>query len=863
MNSESFIPITTIPDNDYTSIYALHPLNSTKWLIGSNTGVTLFLPEQMQIKSIPALEFLNNYPIRSILSDNRKIIWIGTLGLGLIRWDRQKNTCHIYQNNPENQQTISHNDIHSLYQDRSGVIWVGTYGGGINKFDGNEKKFALYRRIANQPNSLNNNIIWSIAEDKKGILWIGTHGGGLNRFDRKNNQFTHFLANSHQTGSLSNNYVRLVFFDQTGTLWVGTHGGGLNQYLEGSQKFVHYTHQPQNPDSINHNEIRSIYEDRQGTLWIGTYGGGLNRFDRRTKKFQCFIHQENDPQSISNNIIRALCEDRMGHFWIGTYGGGLNLMDRKAQTFRHFQNNAENPHSLNNNYIFSIHEDQSGILWIGTWGGGLNKFDPQKKQFSHFTTENGFPYNAIYGILEDEQHNLWLSSNNGLCRFNPRTCQFRSYTASDNLQSNEFNGGSFFRSSSGEMFFGGINGFNSFFPAEIKDNCHIPPLVITSFKVLNKNAQIPQHISLTEKLSLTYKDYFFSFQFAALDYVAPDKNNYAYKMEGLNRDWIYTKNRYVTYTTLPAGNYTFMVKGSNNDGVWNKKGTQIQLTIVPPFWKTWWFIFLLGLTVISTGWLLYSRRVKNIRFRTRLETELKTAHNAQLSIMPQTDPLIDGFDICGLCLPASEVGGDFFDYHWLEKGGNYFGFSMGDVSGKAMNAAMTAVMTNGLIFSKALETNSLHEIVSQLNESLFYKTDKRIFIALFIALIHRQTKVMSFANSGLPKPLIYSNQQWKIMDSNAVPFPLGIRQDIHVQVEKVQLQSGDCIIFFTDGVIESLNIHDEFYDYNRLIKFLETLPVHTLTSSEIKEKILADIRDFSAGTHQHDDLTMIVLKVLS
>jgi DNA-binding NtrC family response regulator len=273
---------------------------------------------------------------------------------------------------------------------------------------------------------------------------------------------------------------------------------------------------------------------------------------------------------------------------------------------------------------------------LGTWGGGLNRFDIKTKKVKHFTTDDGLPSNAIYGILEDEKGNLWLSSNNGISRFNPQTKLINNYNIKDGLQNNEFNGGSYFISNSGEMFFGGINGFNSFFPKNIKDNTFVPPTVITSFRKFNKEVKFNKPIYSIDKIDLSYEDYVFSFEFASLDFSAPEKNVYAYKMEGLDKNWIYANSsrRFVTYTTLPPGEYVFRVKGSNSDGVWNETGTSINIIIHPPFWMTWWFRGLILFLIALAVYLLYKKRVKSLEEKRkalaeRLEEKTKLSDDLQ------------------------------------------------------------------------------------------------------------------------------------------------------------------------------------------------------------------------------------------
>ncbi|MEA3421570.1 MAG: histidine kinase dimerization/phosphoacceptor domain -containing protein, partial [Acidobacteriota bacterium] len=425
-------------------------------------------------------------------------------------------------------------------------------------------------------------------------------GGGLNKYDQVKDQFIHYRYNPKDPASLSNDRVFSIVKDSSGVFWIGTYGGGLNRFDPKTGKFIHYRHSLTDPNSLSDDRIRVIYEGQPGVLWIGTDGGGINKFETGKGIFTRYRHDPSDPNSLSNDRTWSILKSDSGSLWIGTFGGGLNKFDPGKGQFFHYRFNPDDPNSLSNDYIMALYEDQSGILWIGSNGEGLIKFDPQREIFSNYTESEGSP-SAVYGILEDDEGNLWISSNNGLYKFNPQTEIFRNYDVNDGLQSNEFNGGSRYKSLEGELFFGGINGFNRFYPETIKDNPYIPSVVITNFRIFNKvvpiqegeyrKSRLTKSITETDKIELSYRDNMLSFEFAALHYVFPDKNEYAYRMEGLHKDWIYTSaaKRFATYTNLNPGKYTFRVKASNNDGIWNEEGVLLRITIIPPFWQTWWF----------------------------------------------------------------------------------------------------------------------------------------------------------------------------------------------------------------------------------------------------------------------------------
>jgi transcriptional regulator with GAF, ATPase, and Fis domain/ligand-binding sensor domain-containing protein len=578
---------------------------------------------------------ISHNEVYAINEDNAGKIWIGTNGGGLNLFDKDTESFTRYSHDPLDSRSLSYNEIRSLFKDRSGTMWIGTYGSGIDKVSRGAGEFILYKYRPDEQNSLSHPIVWSIYEDDDGILWIGTHGGGLNKLDRKSGNYTHYQNNPNDKNSLSNDIVRVVIEDSEGIFWIGTHGGGINEFNPNTNTFEHYQHDSNNPNSLAFDEIRSIYEDNSGMLWIGTYGQGLDKFNKANESFTHYKNDPNNNKSLSNNFVRTIYEDKSGNLWIGTEGGGLNKLDRASDTFEHFISNPDDSTSLSSDYIFTIHEDQDGFLWLGTWGGGLNRFNPKNKKASYFTADMGIPSNAIYGILEDEKGNLWLSSNNGISRFNPKTKSLINYNVKDGLQNNEFNGGSYFRSKSGEMFFGGINGFNSFYPNNIKDNTFIPPVLITSFQKFNREVEFDGPIYSIDQIDLSYGDYVFSFEFASLDFSAPEKNNYLYKMEGLDKDWISTSfsRRFATYTTLSPGDYIFKVKGSNSDGLWNETGASVNITIHPPFWMTWWFRTLVVVALVFAVFGLFKLRVKRLEEKRKVLSERledKTKHSIEL-----------------------------------------------------------------------------------------------------------------------------------------------------------------------------------------------------------------------------------------
>jgi ligand-binding sensor domain-containing protein len=850
-NSES------ICGNSVVSI--LEDNNDQLW-IATTAGLNLF---DRQTKRFKRYQYdssnpysISNNGLNTIFQDRDDNLWIGSLGGGLNRYDRKNDRFIRYQNDPMDPNSLNNNFIFSILEDHSGSLWIGTGGGGINKFDPQKVKFRHYKIEQAKINNSLDNFVWSILEDEKRIIWIGTQGGGLYRFDRRSGEFKNYRNDPSNTASLSQDVV-LAIAEDHGNLWIGTQGGGLNYFDRKTEKFKRYLYNPNDSLSLGSNLIRSLLIGRNGTLWIGTQGGGLNYKLPGSDHFHRFTYNPDDITSISNNLVMSLYEDRNGNIWVGTSGGGLCMFDRRSQKFERYMHAPDEENSISHNRIRVINSDHSGNLWIGT-DFGLNEFSAEDGKFKKYTSADGLPNDVIYGILPDEQGNLWISTNYGISKFNPETDIFKNYDIDDGLQSNEFNTGASYQNDRGEMFFGGINGFNIFHPADIKDNPHIPPVVLTDFTIFGKPAILNQSITYIDKIILNYKENSFSFEFAALDYTNPAKNKYAYKLEGLNDYWIYPGSGHTaTYTKLDPGKYTFRVNGSNNDLIWNLDGARVDIVITPPFWATTWFRLIIFILAAFLLYLIYRLRVNTIHYKSKLHA----AHEAQMSIMPANDPKTDRLDISGICIPANEVGGDFYDYQWIEPDKEELLVVIGDVSGKAMKSAMTAVMSSGLIYAKSNDTNSLEQIMSSVNETLYVKTDRNMFTALILAGFDLNARKARFINAGLCEPVLKSKGTVELLQGRGQKFPLGANRDTKYKEQGVILHEDDLVVFITDGIPEAQNKSHQMYGYDTLKNLLDSLNTHILSAVEIRDKIIDDVKKFTGNAPQHDDMTIVVVKM--
>ncbi|WP_210823023.1 two-component regulator propeller domain-containing protein [Hydrogenophaga aromaticivorans] len=577
---------------------------------------------------------------KDVHEDAHAVLWLGTEGAGVLKFDPAQRHLVQYRNEPADPHSLRNNFISSFWEDPSGTLWVGTLGGGANKLYTRPPKFARHRH-GQDANSVADNFILSVFEDRNGIVWIG-NDRTLNRWDRSSNTWRTFRNDPNDPTSISNGSVTATQEDPDGTLWFGTYNGGLNRFDPRTNRFKAYRTNPNAPQALSDDIIRALYRDSNGVLWAGGWNNGLNRFDRAKETFRQFRHDPGNPASLGGGSVTDIYEDRAHTLWVATEGGGLNRFDPATEAFKRYRSDPKDLSSLPDDAVRVLLEDRSGRFWVGT-AGGLCAFDRINGICTAvYTQKEGLPNNTIEGILEDERGNLWISTNNGLSRFNPGTKTFRNYDVLDGLQSNEFNVFTAFHKSArtGEMYFGGINGFNVFDPARIDNNPFVPPVVLTDFRLFGKSVPVggqdpvlAKNINRTDELTFPHFQNSLSFEFSALSYVAPTKNRYRYRLEGFDKDWreVGSNERLAVYTSLPAGQYLFRVQGSNEDGVWNGQGTSLKVTITPPWWATWWFLCLLLALLLGLAFGGDRLRVMRLkRYSQKLERDV-TERTAELA----------------------------------------------------------------------------------------------------------------------------------------------------------------------------------------------------------------------------------------
>jgi signal transduction histidine kinase/CheY-like chemotaxis protein/ligand-binding sensor domain-containing protein len=605
--------------------------------VGTRTGLNLFDRNTKTFYHYTAGNSANSLPHNVILSldeDKHGMIWIGTENGGLSVFDPEQKQFNNYVQDDIDKKSLAGNSVYSIYRDATGNMWVGTFHGGISLYNINANKFAHYTHNT-LSTSLSKNFTLALYADNEDNLWVGTDGGGLNKFNSRTGTFTHFLHDPKNTSSISGNYVMSLCNDQKNNLWIGTWGDGLSVMDVKRNTFKSFKNIPGDNTSLSGNNVHALTYSRDGKLWVGTYGDGLNLFQQESNSFIRFKKDIHNPQSIGSDKILDILEDSKGNLWIGTYDAGLNLYDKATNSFIKYMH-TDKPNSLSNNVVNRIYEDREGNLWVSTLAG-LNLFNPKTKTFTCYNTKDGLPGEMAYGILQDKEGNIWVSTNKGLSRFNPATKKFKNFSMADGIQADEFKPHAVTMTKSGLMYFGGVNGVNEFYPEKIKDDTNVYPIFLTNFQLFNQpvvisdNDQSPlkKAISETIELSLSHKQSVLSFEFASLDYTYQQSLNYSYMLEGFDKQWnnIGT-NRTATYTNLEPGDYTFKLRTSRDGISWNEKRIPLKITIVPPFWKTWWFKVLLVISIVGAALSFYRIRINIIKTQKR-ELEKKVLESTQ------------------------------------------------------------------------------------------------------------------------------------------------------------------------------------------------------------------------------------------
>lgn len=577
--------------------------------VGTIWGIALFSPEkQAYIGDFPFAKQNVIPSVYALTEDKNGNIWVGT-NQNLHIFDTKTQKYSVYAHNPELKDGIGGTFIRTLMKDEAENIWIGSAGPALSIYLQTKKLFHTYYHQKNQPNSLDIQYLLGLSEDNDGNINIGSRTGWA-IFSPESHTFQHFLEKEKRA-------IHNIFQDENQYTWLSTHNG-LDKLGKKQGRVSTYGRMENAPNSLAGNIIIQTVESPTHTLWLSISGHGINSLNPKTGKIKQFPIKDGTNKSLNASICNYISFDKQGKLWIGTDGDGLFVFDTLTEIFvPRFLDNKKQPIAK---VIMCILPQENGIIWLGTYSG-LYKYDSKNASYQRFTEKEGLANNAVNTIVAQDADNFWISTNKGLSHFQVSTQKFRNYDISDGLLDNCFNIYSGLKSKKGVLYFGSMNGLVAFRPEELAENKHIPKVAITEIRLFNSvltpndsTGILRTSAENTTQIELNYRQNFLSFAFAALDYAQPEKNQYAYKMEEVDADWVYCGTRnFANYADMKAGRYVFRVKAANNDGIWNEEGTQIIIIVRPPFWATWWFrVLMLGILGTSI-YLFYQYRINQIR----------------------------------------------------------------------------------------------------------------------------------------------------------------------------------------------------------------------------------------------------------
>jgi ligand-binding sensor domain-containing protein len=810
----------------------------------------------------------NNNPNRlEFLNENE--IWVSKNTGGLARVNIKTGDISYLKNNKEDQKSITADGVSDLLKDNAGAMWVGTGTKGISIYDPFFEKFGHIRHAANTKNALSNPNVVEFVETKNGDVWIGTMGS-IEKFEPKTGTLTNMnKAIGNDAGRINGLLV------DGNKIYMGTSQQGVGAVLiahnveTGENKRL--AHDPKKTGSLTKNMgfFQDVFKDSRGILWMV----GNQVVAARPPETENIISNDTNLDSIlysdkktlekikqiSTKLygygIRTIKEDKKGVLWAG--GGGLFKINLESGETKYFSHDPNNPESLSNAMIVNMLVDSRGTLWVGTWGGGMCKLNQKTEKFKrYYKSEGGLPNSVVTGIIEDDEGYFWISTKGGMCRFNPIKETFESYYAQDGLQSNEFLTDAALLASDGTVYFGGGNGVTYFKPEKINKNPTPPSIAITSVKkdgvpeILGLNKTVP------DQVSITYRDRGVSFDFTGLNFTRTEKNRYAYKMDGYDPDWISAQDRrFVSYTNLPPGDYTFQVKGSNNDGVWNEKGASIALIVFPPPWATWWaytiYVSLLGLGVY--GFVGYRERTHKREIEeNRKSEELDLARQFQEDMLPKKMPDTPNFDIAAVIKTSTEVGGDYYDFFQQDDGSIYV--VTGDATGHGMTAGMMVSITKaGLYGIPAIPTDQITNRLNRVIKNIELGTNR---MALNVSYF--KNGQVQFTSAGMPPAYHFISTTGEVKEILQVGLPLGGIQGERYSQEEHPFESGDTMVFLSDGLPEAENAAGEMLGYEAVMDCIEK---NKNKNPETIKNILLDLGDnWLNGVPLQDDITIVVVK---
>jgi ligand-binding sensor domain-containing protein/serine phosphatase RsbU (regulator of sigma subunit) len=888
---------SSIPDNYINAIY--EDKQGEIW-IGTTNGFCRY--DSSTDRFIRFENKFKNNSTLAILQDDKGDFWFGTFGGGLnqVFFDSQKKqirNINNYSNNINDGKTIISDVVSSLYEDQSHIIWIGSFL-GLNKLDLKPKKFLLYKKTESEHSiNLLDNFIASAYLDKNDILWIGNWGKGLNLLNRKTGAVKQYAPTLNGNQKIVNGYVQAIFRDPDNRMWIATRNGvQVLNTADSSFVDLNKVFKIKDLPEFRNVRMRKIIADSKKNIWI-CCDNGLYKIGYETKNVTTFLNHNNS-KSISDNVVNDIVETMDGKFWLSTVNG-LNLYDPATGSFAHYFNDPLDQQTLSSNMVTCLLLDRNDDLWVGT-NSGLNLLKKGSTKFIYYSKKEGLPNEYIYCMQEDDSGQIWFSTNRGIGVFNKKDNKILSYNNEDGLQGLEFNGGASFKSPSGELFFGGVSGLNSFYPNVMPKNDFVPPIVITSFEKSNEKGKEKRIIQNGDVVELSYSDYEIVIEFAALDYTNSKANQYAYKMEGLSNDWIDVNYRnFVTFSKLPPDKYTFSVRGSNNDKVWNTTGASITIIILPPFWRTWWFYTLCVILTLSVVIVLIKLREKSllkekrilekkvqertekivyqheeiekqknelVKKNIKITDSIDYAKKIQDAFLPNPDLLKQLFpESFVLFIPKDIVSGDFY---WLQTKSDNIFFAIGDCTGHGVPGAFMSLISinllneiiekkTNLVPSEILEALRLR-IIDTLTPS---KGEEKRQNGLDIALCayNSAKHELSYAGAKNPLYLFRNNAFTEIKADRHTVGRFYNQENIPFTNHSFPVEKGDVIYLFSDGFADqkggTLNKKYYYQPFKELFQRIQGLDM-----AEQKKQLEQEIVSWRGNNEQIDDILIMGIR---
>lgn len=874
--------------NIFHGLYTESGNSDTLWA-GTQTGIARLDTRTGTLRRFNVGGVAENGVINHIAPDpiSDRYFWLAAPRLGLVRFDRYDGSTITYGATSGDVTSFPSNGVISVRTDRSGMVWAGTGLTGVVKFDPGGQSFAHFRYEPGRPFGLSAPAVFSIAEDETGYLWVASVGDQDSFLDRINRRTGEVKPRSLiPKGRQRASGLATVYRRRDGSMWIAR----PSEILRVDPKSLQVRQYALTAKSGPGANVLKMFEDRAGTLWLGT-AAGLGRFDETAGNIVPISSDGPDGADLAHATVRDLKQDLAGTLWVATLQSGLFRLAPSGTILKRFVHDADNIHSLGSDHLMSIHERSAepGVLWVGTFAGGLNRLEVASGTVRVYTTRDGLPNDVLYCILEDDEGELWMSSNRGLTRFSPDTGIFRNFTPRDGLQSFEFNQGACYKGENGELFFGGVNGLNAFFPGQARVNPNPPQVVITSFRLQNVPVKVgagtplPEPLSRLDLIRLGPRQNTIGFDFAALHFDDPSANRFAYRLDGLDEAWTDAgTSTTATYTNLDPGDYVFRVRAANSDGIWNNAGASIAVSIRPPWWRTPWAFALYGLFIGGLTAALHrmqrSRVIRKERERAlirekelraeaaeaqakylqaenrRKTQELESARQIQLSMLPASVPSHPHLEIAARMETAAEVGGDYYDFHTGANGALMI--AIGDATGHGVEAGSVVTATKGML-SLLASGPDLSEILRSSSAALRRMNLHGLFMAL--ALARYQDRRLELVGAGMPPALVYRAVSATVDLVSLKGLPLGSPSDYTYRPQEITLAAGDVVLLMSDGIPELFGHDGEMFGTDRLSDMLVRLGPHS--AERIVGDLFAESREWASGKRHRDDMTLLAVKV--